>query len=194
MNLALFRWINSLAGKNPFLDALMLFLSKDMIFLVALFLVLLYVFGFVDHRICERKLAVNAAVFALMNLGLAALCGVFFYVPRPFIHHKVNQLYPHAADSSFPSDHSTATMSAALGILKGRRKLGLLLIFVSLAAGFSRVYVGHHTPADVIGTYLAVIISSVLYNTFIRGLIDRAYERVETAIGGRLKAAGRSSR
>lgn len=187
MNMALFRLINNMAGKNSLLDSFMLFLSKDMIIVMASFMILLYIFGFVNHNIAERKLAVSAAVFTLLNLGLAALCSVFFYVPRPFVHHKVNLLYPHVVDSSFPSDHATATMSAALGILKGQRKFGLLLILASLMVGFSRVYVGHHTPVDIIGTYLLVIFLNVLFNIFIKGFVDRIYERIETKIGSKLK-------
>lgn len=194
MNMALFRMINHMAGKNPLLDTVMLFLSQDMIIVVVAFLILYYVFGFVNHDISERKLAVSAAVFTMMNLGLAALLGVFFYVPRPFIHHRVNLLYPHVADSSFPSDHATATMSAALGLLKGERKIGLILIAASLAVGFSRVYVGHHTPADIIGSYLIVIGMNIVYNTFIRSFVDRGYERIERVIDKRLKVSEHFSR
>lgn len=190
MNMAFFRLINNMAGKNRLLDLFMRFLSQDMIFVVAAVVLLLYVFGFVDHNREERKLAVNTAVFTLLNLGLAALLGVFFYMPRPFVRHRVHLLYPHVADSSFPSDHATATMSVALGIGKNEKKSGLLLMLVSLAVGFSRVYVGHHTPADIVGTYLLVILSDFLYNTFIRRFVDRLYEKVESGVAGRIRTAG----
>lgn len=194
MNMELFRLINNLAGKNSILDAIMLFFSQDVIFIFAGFLLLFYLFGFVSKDIAQRKLAVNAAVFTFMNLVIAALLGAFFYVPRPFIHNKVTLLYPHVPDSSFPSDHATATMSMTFGLKKGERKIGLLLILVSLTVGFSRVYVGHHTPADVVGSYLIVIGMNIVYNKFIRSFVDRGYEKVELIIDKKLKLSQRFSR
>lgn len=194
MNMELFRLINNLAGKNSLLDEVMLFLSQDVIYIVAGFLILFYVFGFIAHDMTQRKYAVNAAIFTFMNLGIAALLGAFFYVPRPFIHNKVHLLYPHVTDSSFPSDHATATMSVAIGLLKSERKISLLLILTSLAVGFSRVYVGHHTPADVIGSYLIVIGMNIVYNKFIRSYVDRGYERIELLIDKKLKVSERFSR
>ena len=36
------------------------------------------------------------------------------YSTRPLEGHRANELYNHAADTSFQSDHATATMSIAL--------------------------------------------------------------------------------
>jgi undecaprenyl-diphosphatase len=183
----LFRIINGMAGKNALLDWIMLLLSQYMIFVIAIMLALIYVFGFINNSIDQRKLAVNTAIFTLINLGLAAVIGAVFYVDRPFVHNKVNLLYPHVKDSSFPSDHATATSSIALGLWNGERGLSFVLILVSLAVGFSRVYVGHHTPADVIGSYVIVLIMNILYNYLLKDRVGNVYEKLEKWAAKRLE-------
>jgi membrane-associated phospholipid phosphatase len=59
-----------------------------------------------------------------------------FFVDRPFVHNRVNLLYPHVKDSSFPSDHATSTMCIGLGLWKGERRVSLILMLVSFAVGF----------------------------------------------------------
>jgi undecaprenyl-diphosphatase len=187
MNMELFRLINGMAGKNTFLDSIMIFLSQDMIIVVGSVLVLTFIFGFINHSLAQRELAVNTAIFTLINLGLAALIGAVFFVDRPFVHNRVHLLYPHVKDSSFPSDHATATMSIALGLWKGERRISLALMFVSLAVGFSRVYVGHHTPADIIGSYVIVFIMNYIYNYLLRNRVGSIYERLEKWAAIKLK-------
>lgn len=179
MNMQLFRWINRLAGKSGMLDAVMIFFSKYMIVIFVSILVLLYILGFVEHDANQRKSAISAALFTVINLGLAALISAVFYIPRPFVHNKVNLLYPHVPDSSFPSDHATATMSIALGLWKGKRKISLALIILSLIVGFSRIFVGHHTPADILGSYSNILIMNFAYNYLLRSRVERTYERME---------------
>jgi undecaprenyl-diphosphatase len=193
MNMGLFRFINGMAGKNALLDSIMLFLSQDMIVVVVSTLVLIYIFGFIDHSLVQRKLAINTAIFTLINLSLAALIGTVFYIDRPFVHNRVNLLYLHVKDSSFPSDHATATMSIALGIWKGERKMSLILMLVSLAVGFSRVYTGQHTPADIIGSYVVVFIMSFIYNYLLRGRAGDAYVRIERWVFAKLKLSEHNS-
>jgi undecaprenyl-diphosphatase len=187
MNMELFRVINGMAGKNALLDLIMLFLSKYMIFVFASTLALIFIFGFINNKIDQRKLAINTAIFTLINLGLAALIGAVFYVNRPFVHNKVNLLYPHVKDSSFPSDHATATSSIALGLWKGERAISIVLMFLSLAVGFSRVYVGHHTPADVIGSYVIVFIMNIIYNHLLRERVGNIYEKLEKYVIKKLR-------
>jgi undecaprenyl-diphosphatase len=98
----------------------------------------------------------------------------------------VNLLLPHATDASFPSDHATGTMSIALGLTKYNKLLGRILTVISIIVGFSRVYVGHHYPMDVIGAYIIVFGTSYLYNLKLRSKVENLYEVVEKKIATRL--------
>lgn len=127
INYALFRDINTPAGHNPLLDALMIFCANDLIFLWIL--LLLFVWGIplawskrhlspVEVKVMqERRAAVLwVAIACLLAYGINLLIELFVFEPRPFITYHVNLLISHAADGSFPSDH-TAWSFAVVGVL-----------------------------------------------------------------------------
>ncbi len=101
----------------------------------------------------------HAAVFVLVavvgGLLMSSLLKRAYERPRP-------ELVPHGSyvyTSSFPSGHSTMatatylTLGALLARVSARRVLKIyflsLAIFLSLAVGVSRVYLGVHWPTDV---------------------------------------------
>jgi undecaprenyl-diphosphatase len=127
INYMLFRDINAPAGHNPLLDALMIFSANYLIFLWIL--LLLFVWGIplawskrplppVEVKVMqERRSAVLwIAIASLLAYGINLLIEQFIFEPRPFITYHVNQLISHAADGSFPSDH-TAWSFAVVGVL-----------------------------------------------------------------------------
>lgn len=101
-----------------------------------------------------------AAYVALASLGAVLLSGVLkqaFDRPRPdLVPHN-----SHVYTSSFPSGHSTMAAAAYLTVgmvasqFASRRRLKALIIgvamFVTVAVGVSRVYLGVHWPSDVLG-------------------------------------------
>ena len=186
MNMESFRLINNLANKNIFLDKLMMFFSKDMIYIFGGILVLVFLLGVVKKDKKIRWVVINTALLTGINLTLGYFIGIFYYVDRPFVHNKVNVLYPHVEDSSFPSDHATVTMSIALGINKYNKIFGIVLTISSLIVGFSRVYVGHHSPFDIIGTYIIVFITSYIYNAKLSNKVNKIYDKIENTIATKL--------
>ena len=98
---------------------------------------------------------------------------------RPFVNNKVNLLYNHVSDASFPSDHATGTMSIALGFGKYNKIYGIMLTILSIIVGFSRVYVGHHYPLDIVGAYTMVVITNYLYNRLLRDKVEKIYFKFE---------------
>lgn len=186
MNMELFRLINNLANKNTVLDKIMIFFSKDVPYIFMAVIAIVFILGVTKKNCDYRKVAFNTFIITVINLILSLIIGGIYYVDRPFVHNKVNLLLPHAADASFPSDHATGTMSIALGLTKYNKLLGRILTVISIIVGFSRVYVGHHYPMDVIGAYIIVFTTSYLYNLKLRSKVENLYEVVEKKIATRL--------
>ncbi|MBP1865863.1 undecaprenyl-diphosphatase [Clostridium tetanomorphum] len=178
----LFYIINDLADKNIFLDSFMIMLSKYVPIVFMSVLVLIFILGIVKNKGEYRKVAFNTFIFTIFNLILSFIIGSIYFENRPFVQSKVNLLYPHAENASFPSDHVTGTMSIALGMKAYNNILSKILTMLSILVGISRVYVGHHYPMDVIGAYVMVVITGYLYNLFLKNKIDMIYDRVEKTL------------
>ena len=179
MNLYLFKLINGLATKNLLLDKVMVVFSKYVPYVFMLMIVIVFLLGVFKNKEDYREIAFSTFIFTLFNLILAYIIGGIYYVDRPFVHNKVNLLSPHVADASFPSDHATGTMSITLGLGKYSNLLRKILMVLSIIVGFSRIYVGHHYPSDVIGAYIMVLITNYLYNSMLRSKIGNIYEKIE---------------
>ena len=186
MNMELFRIINNLANKNTILDKIMIFFSEYGPYIFMAAIVIVFILG-IKQKNCEsRKIAVSTVVITVINLIINLIVRSIFHVDRPFVHNKVNLLLPHDSASSFPSNHATGTMSIALGLEKYNKLLSRILTILSIIIGFSRVYVGHHYPMDVIGAYIIVFAVNYIYNLKLRSKVDNLYELVEKKIAERL--------
>lgn len=179
MNMAIFRLINDLANKNAALDQLMIIFSTYIPYVFMGILALVFILGITNKNQDYRKEAFSTFIITAINLLIALIVGNVYYVDRPFVHNKVNLLFPHVEDASFPSDHATGTMSIALGMGKTNRVLGVVLTVLSVIVGFSRVYVGHHYPSDIIGAYAMVFITRYLYNLLLRNKVEELYMKTE---------------
>jgi undecaprenyl-diphosphatase len=179
MNMELFRIINNLVNKNIVLDKIMVFFSEYGPYISMGAIIIVFILG-IKQRKCEnRKIAVSTVVVTAINLIINIIIRSIIHVDRPFVHDKVNLLLPHDSASSFPSNHATGTMSIALGIEKYNKLLSVMLNILSIIIGFSRVYVGHHYPMDVIGAYVIVFVVNYIYNWKLRNKVNELYEFIE---------------
>ncbi|WP_246277256.1 undecaprenyl-diphosphatase [Neobacillus endophyticus] len=147
---------------HPLLDALMVFVSKNALIIYALGLLLMWFLG--KEKL--KNTVVFAAITGAIGLFINLILGHIYYEPRPFVTHHVQLLIQHARDSSFPSDHTTGAFSLALAVLIRHRKIGVGMLILAVLTGFSRIYVGHHYPFDVLESIIVALLTSTFVYKF----------------------------
>ncbi|MFE0507234.1 undecaprenyl-diphosphatase [Peribacillus butanolivorans] len=158
MNYELFKAINQFAGHQPLLDQLMVFATQKALLIYAIWLIVMWIFGKENYKYT----VVFAAMTGALGIFINFVIGLIYFEPRPFVTHNVHLLITHAADASFPSDHTTGAFALSLAVFLRHRKIGFGMVLLALLTGISRVYVGHHYPVDVIGSIVVAIVVSIL--------------------------------
>ncbi|RDZ05853.1 undecaprenyl-diphosphatase [Priestia megaterium] len=139
-----FRAINQLSGRYSVLDMLMILISKKFRY------VFMFVLIFMWFRSDSKKVTLNAVVSAVFTLFIHTLMKCFYFKPRPFIKRRVGILIPSKMDSSFLSKHTLLTFAISTSIFLHKRILGSVMWGLSMLTGFSRIWVGHHYPSDIV--------------------------------------------
>jgi undecaprenyl-diphosphatase len=147
VDLALFHWINGLAGHSWWLDALMIACAKYAPLVFAAILLGCWA----TWRPRLQRAAALAGVAALLALGIGQIVGMAVPRPRPYEVTRATVLVTHAPDTSFPSDHAILAFAVTVVLACASRRLGGWLALFSIVVLVSRVYIGVHYPTDVIG-------------------------------------------
>lgn len=134
----------------PIVNELMLAittLGEETAFLV----IALVVFWCVDKRRGYYLLTVG-----FLGTIFSQFLKLFCRVPRPWVKDSnftiLEQAREAAAGYSFPSGHTQSAVGifGSLAYTEKRKWLRIVLIVLAALVGFSRMYIGVHTPADVI--------------------------------------------
>jgi undecaprenyl-diphosphatase len=125
-------------------------------------------------------------------LLLNAALGSLWFHDRPFVDHPRADLLliHHAADNSFPSDHTSVAFGIALAVLAFHRRLGTLLVLTAAAIGFDRMLVGVHYPVDVATSVLVGLAAAALVVTAGRPTVNwlvRQLSRLSDPLVGRAR-------
>jgi undecaprenyl-diphosphatase len=147
MDLKLFQLINKLSGRLSPVDNLMIFISNRARYVYAIIILVLL---FKNQK--NKRIALETGSSVLLSLIVQFFIKLFYDKPRPFEKRRVGILIPSKTDSSFPSKHTTLAFAASTSILMFHRKLGAIMMWMSALTGFSRIWVGHHYPSDIIGS------------------------------------------
>ena len=163
MDYSLFRDINGLSGA-PLPDHVFRFVAERFEIALIALVALIFLIPWRAHR---QELRIGA-VFATAAAAIGLL------VNQP-ISHAVDRLRPYVAhpatahlliarshDPSFPSDHATGGFALACGMFLYDRLVGTILFVLAALLAFSRVYVGTHYPADVLGGALIGVLAALL--------------------------------
>lgn len=106
----------------------------------------------------------------LMGTVLSQFMKLLFRIPRPWVLDEnftiLEEARAEAGGYSFPSGHTQTAVGTfgAIAASTKRKTVGIVCILLAVLVGFSRMYVGVHTPADVlVGALLSVVLIAVLY-------------------------------
>lgn len=150
---ALFRLLNSLAGRWPAFDQLIQLLMNDYALTTALsaLLVVLWLRGRTPaERDADQRAVVYTVVAQLVGSIILKGLNLMFFRLRPFTTHEVNLLFYYPSDSSLPSNAAMVGFIFAIGALQRSRGLGILGICMASLLGLSRVIGGVHYPLDIV--------------------------------------------
>ena len=152
LNHALFLWLNAPEHPSTLLLAIATFFAEYAIWALPAIIG----FGWLRGSEHTRKVLLEATVSGLVGLLINQIIGLIWQHPRPFMIGLGHTLIPHAADSSFPSDHLTLQWAVAFSFLMHRspRMVGLALALLGLPVAWARIYLGVHFPLDMVGAAL----------------------------------------
>lgn len=123
------------------------------------FLILLMFVLAVKGKIREKKSLILALLAIPIAILLIKLIHLAVSTPRPFVSLDIAPLVEHQADASFPSRHASIAAILSLPYLYFKSKWAPVFLLFMLWVGISRVYVGVHYPADIVGGFAVGIIS-----------------------------------
>jgi len=165
LNLLFFSMLNADAGLHGWRLDLGIFAAKYLILVVPFGLAALWMGG----QAQQREAAVKALAATVCALTLNVLIGLLWYHARPFAEHIGHNFLPHAANSSFPSDHGTIMFTVALVLARARapavRRFGLAMLPLALAVAWARVFLGVHWPLDMLGGFGMALAMTLLFQT-----------------------------
>ncbi len=171
-DIAILRAVNSLAGTNPGLDALMRLLSfvgtGGAIFLVLAGLL------FLDRG--RRRAALHVVGAMALSGAVEELLKALLLRPRPPLTLDpglLRLLTEVPTSSAFPSGHTTVAFAAAAALWQHNRALGIAAGLLAVAIAFSRVYLGLHYPSDILGGALLGIAGAVVTKRLIGYTLKR---------------------
>ncbi len=113
----------------------------------------------------DKKRGYLLMTVGFMGTMLNQFMKLWFRIPRPWVLDEnftiLEQAREAASGYSFPSGHTTSAVGTFGSIAATSRRKGTIALCVLLAVlvGFSRMYIGVHTPADVaVGALTSLIL------------------------------------
>lgn len=156
--------------RMPGLDEFMLLvtrLGEETTFLV----MALIVFWCVDKKRGYLLLSVG-----FLGTILNQFMKLWFRIPRPWVLDEnftiLEQAREAAAGYSFPSGHTTSAVATfgSIAVTAKHKKTCMICVMLAVLVGFSRMYIGVHTPKDVlVGAAISLVLIVMLHRLVMDG-------------------------
>jgi undecaprenyl-diphosphatase len=156
--------INSLAGTNGILDAVMLFLAETALYIVVASIAVRWFWP--SAREVQRFRAISCGATVSFGLLLNQILLVFVERIRPYELGYTHLLIQRSANTSFPSDHATVASAVAFVLLLKRDGMGPWYLAAAAAIGLSRVFVGTHYVGDIAGGMATALVAALCVHIF----------------------------
>ncbi len=173
-DIAVTQFINGLAGRVPFLDVLMIWISAAGIPLLVLAVACHW--WVKTDRQNTRHVAVSAGLAFFLGLAFNQIILLFVDRTRPYVAEISRLLTAPSLDPSFPSDHATAAFAIVMIFaFSGMPRRALWFGLAALIVAFSRVYIGTHYASDVVvGMVTGVLAAAIIPALYLKGTrLDR---------------------
>ncbi|CAJ0813714.1 undecaprenyl-diphosphatase [Ralstonia flaminis] len=182
LNHTLFLWLNAPTDPAPTTFWLAMSFAEYLIWLAPLTLVACWLWG----EPTSRRRALQTALATALALLISAGFSLVWYHPRPFEIGLGTNLLPHAADSSFPSDHLTVWWTVAFSLMWDARlrRVGVWLALLGLPMAWARIYLGVHYPFDMLGAAGVATLSAWLGSGRVAHTLSEPLHRLGLAVHG----------
>lgn len=173
INKILFLWLNAPDHPSQIAVDLATVIATFQIWIVPLVIALVWLWG----DALQRRIMLAATAAGLTALLTNQLIGVIWWYPRPFMIGLGHTLIPHAADSSFPSDHLSLWWAVAFTFLlnPSLRLSGIVLGLLGIPLAWARIYLGVHFPFDMAGAAIVAMLSTTLIHHLPHGFLGSIY-------------------
>ena len=135
------------------MNLIIIFIAKYFLFVSAAIAV---AYLFRQPRAKQKEILIFALVLLPLSYIAAKLISRFYFDPRPFAQGNFTPLIPHAPDNGFPSDHTLLGAAIAFAVFRFNKKLGFLLLYLTILVGVARVLAGVHHATDIAGSIVIV--------------------------------------
>lgn len=166
MNETIFNFLFGLTHQAPWLDALIIFLARDLIWLwVAIVLLIL--------TRAKRWQTVRRSLLASFSATLVAWAGseilkLVFGTARPFLTLPVafTLLAGSGLGHAFPSAHAAFLFALAFSLYPTHKRLAGAGFAVATLVSAARVAAGLHWPIDILGGFLLAYLVHLIFHYF----------------------------
>ena len=165
MDVWFFEKINQFTQKWPGLDALAVFLSDKLGYLLIFFIILFLIKDFKKHGKLFLQIIASSV---LSRLIVAEIVKYIVRRPRPFEGYDVNLIIAPQGDFSFPSGHASLYFAISTAIFFHNKKAGIICLVVSSLMGISRIFCGVHWPSDILAGATIGILSAWLVQIILK--------------------------